>query len=84
MSRSGQWQAALDLLAQMRRIGLVPGVEASSAAITACGEAGRPKEALKLLEDMKQSSMPPNEITYNAAMTACAKSYQVGLVLKLN
>jgi len=78
VSRSGQWQAALDLLAQMSKIGLIPGVEASSAAITACGEAGQPKEALKLLDDMKQqSSTPPNEITYNAAMTACAKSYQV-------
>lgn len=84
VSRSGQWQAALDLLAQMRRLGLVPGVEAYSAAVTACGEAGRPEEALRLLAEMKHSAeqsgsrgTAPNEITYNAAITACAKAYQV-------
>ena len=51
-ARSGQWQRALGLLAEMVAAGLRPNVNTFSAAVAACGNAGQWERALALLDQV--------------------------------
>jgi pentatricopeptide repeat protein len=69
--KGGQWETAVDLLAEMRARGIEPDVITYSATISACEKGGQWEKAVELFEEMRARGIVPNVITYNATIEAC-------------
>jgi len=74
--KGAQWERALALLAEMKRLGIEPNIFSYSAAISACEKGAQWRRALALLEEMQTRGLAPNVITYSAAISACARGSQ--------
>ncbi|EWM23818.1 pentatricopeptide repeat-containing protein chloroplastic, partial [Nannochloropsis gaditana] len=72
-----EWRQALQVLQEMRRVGLVPNVVNHNTVMDAIAEAGEAGEALALLKQMKVSRVPADKRTYTAAIKAMIKSADV-------
>ena len=68
--RASRWEPALELLADIRRLGPLSSSNYRSA-IIACERGGEPLPALWLLDEMLEKGMEPDEATYNSAVGAC-------------
>eukprot|EP00930_Biecheleria_cincta_P033903 TRINITY_DN23469_c0_g1_i1.p1 TRINITY_DN23469_c0_g1~~TRINITY_DN23469_c0_g1_i1.p1 ORF type:complete len:584 (-),score=86.44 TRINITY_DN23469_c0_g1_i1:249-2000(-) len=79
--KSGQWQAALSVLAMMSSFRVAPDSFTYRVAISACGK--RWQESLGLFNGMQELVMDVTVRAYNAAISACAKDAQWQHVLSL-
>ena len=70
---AGEWEKALELLAEMPSMGVPPNVVAYTAAVAACGRGGQPARALGLLREMEEEGVNPNLQCYNTLLWAVAK-----------
>lgn len=70
------WQQTQELLKCMEDDGVRRDSFTYSAAMGACGMAGRWREAMGLIKTMKGDGIQPNKQVYTSAITACAKSRQ--------
>jgi len=79
------WRKALDLLDQMKKVGVKADAITYSSAIIACGSAGRWKESLQLVKIMQEGgpTTRPNRIAYTNAITACGRSGEYEHALEL-
>ena len=82
-ARAAQWQAALQVLADMDEAGLVPDVFCFSSAITACEKDSQWQMSLQLLSSMLSAEVVPNVISFNASISSCEKggTWQKALLL---
>jgi len=67
------WEHALFLLDQMRKVGHSLNTVVCTSAIAACAAAAKMDEALALFDMMEEKGIRRNVYTYNAAISACAK-----------
>ncbi|CAJ1347817.1 unnamed protein product, partial [Effrenium voratum] len=68
----GAWEQALDLLQDLRRLGLLSTLS-FNAAISACARTFRWDLALLLWEDLASCGLQPDLITYSSLISACEK-----------
>ncbi|CAJ1420432.1 unnamed protein product [Effrenium voratum] len=68
----GAWEQALDLLQDLRRLGLLSTLS-FNAAISACARTFRWDLALLLREDLASCGLQPDLITYSSLISACEK-----------
>ena len=73
-AKARRWKDACQLLSEMQRLGIQPGVKAYTATVSACAKCGQQTKALHLLAEMQAQGIQPNVITYTAAISACEKS----------
>lgn len=83
LTKTGDWQAALEIMSKMRVNGIHPNEFTYNQAITACGNGGQWRWAIYLLKAMSTSGVKPNVISYNAAIAACGVGDQPELALVL-
>ncbi|OLQ09846.1 Pentatricopeptide repeat-containing protein, chloroplastic [Symbiodinium microadriaticum] len=68
-----QWQAAIEVLAGICFLSIVPTVYSFSAAITACEKGFQWELSILLLSKMVAARVIPNLISFSAAISACEK-----------
>jgi len=84
LTKSGQWQEALQLFASMNKYcGTKSNVYCHNAAMSACRKGKRWKLALDILGNMKRDELHPDVISYSTAISACEKSGKVDEALSL-
>ncbi|CAE8596114.1 unnamed protein product [Polarella glacialis] len=85
--KGGQWQLAMELLAEMPEKRISPNEVSYNAAISACEKGREWQLALGLLAQMSEVKVAPNRISFHAAISACGKaSYwqmAVGLLCRM-
>lgn len=69
---TGMWEKALFLLEEMRRAGprTQPNVKSYTAAIAACGRAGKWEQALQLHSKLVEEGLSPDPASFNAVISA--------------
>merc|ERR1712196_622881 len=82
-AEGGLWTEALDLLDEMRSMGMQPDVVSYSAAIRAMETSSLWEGALAFLFEMSVQGVAPNEISYDITINACSKGQQWGTALAL-
>ena len=81
--KAGQWEHALQLLANMSAEAVNPSTISYNAAISACAKPGEWEVALALLAVMSETGLPCDEITFNCVSNACEKAGRWQLALEL-
>ena len=71
--KEGQWQEALNIIAEMREQGHSLGTFSYNAAIDACGKAKHVGRALELFDELVQVGNVPDAVTYTALIDACGR-----------
>ena len=74
--KSGQWEAAEQVLKEMKAVGVQPDVITHSALISAYEKGGQWERAKATFEEMKAAGMKPTVITYSALISAYEMSNQ--------
>ena len=82
-ARAQQWEAGLQLLADIVASKIVPSVYSCSAALTACEKGLQWQLALRLLTQMSTVRTAPNLFSYNATISACEKNAEWQMALSL-
>ena len=72
--KEGQWQDALQIIAEMREQGVILGTVSYNAAIDACGKAKQVGRALELLDEIVLVGNQPDAVTYTALIDACGRA----------
>ncbi|CAE6909993.1 unnamed protein product [Symbiodinium sp. CCMP2592] len=69
--KGGQWQKALDLLAEMPESGVTPNIISYNAAISACAGCARWQRASALFDAACAAGPTPTVVSYSAILSAC-------------
>eukprot|EP00448_Togula_jolla_P042456 CAMPEP_0170569692 /NCGR_PEP_ID=MMETSP0224-20130122/698_1 /TAXON_ID=285029 /ORGANISM="Togula jolla, Strain CCCM 725" /LENGTH=433 /DNA_ID=CAMNT_0010891891 /DNA_START=176 /DNA_END=1474 /DNA_ORIENTATION=+ len=67
----GDWQTALEVLADMPALGVYPNETSYYVAITACRRGGNWQKACDLLEEMFNKDMDPDVLCFTAVIASC-------------
>lgn len=72
----GDWEGALETIADMRNTGVTPDATSYHVALTACRRGGAGSKAVELLDEMwaKAKNPDPDSRCYSAAVAACRAS----------
>lgn len=63
------WKPALELLQEIRSVGLRPSTQTYNRAISACVKAGQFNQAMSLLQEMEDYGVSADLVTYNTVGT---------------
>eukprot|EP00931_Biecheleriopsis_adriatica_P050474 TRINITY_DN29228_c0_g1_i1.p1 TRINITY_DN29228_c0_g1~~TRINITY_DN29228_c0_g1_i1.p1 ORF type:complete len:460 (-),score=89.40 TRINITY_DN29228_c0_g1_i1:2-1354(-) len=80
---TGDWEAALESLQDMRMLGVPPDVTSYFAAICACRRGGAWQKALELVEEMWKKDLEPDVECYCHAIRACREAGEEAEAQKL-
>ena len=82
-AKSTEWQAALQLFADLDLKGFQATVVTYNSAINACAQAANWRSAMLLLKNLDGTGLQANIISYSTAITSCEKAgqWQVAVVL---
>jgi pentatricopeptide repeat protein len=83
-AKVGEWQRALDVLAEAERAPLHdPNVFTYTSAMDACRRAGQATAAVQVLRRMQERGVRANTVTFNTALNACAatRDWQLALTV---
>ena len=72
--KEGQWQDALNIIAEMRAAGHSLGTVSYNAAIDACGKAKQVNRALELFDELVGAGNQPDAVTFTALIDACGRA----------
>ena len=75
-AKRGQWEHALEMLAEAKRKGIEADAITYNSVINACAQGGQWERALEMLAEAKREGIEANAITYNSVINACAKGGQ--------
>ncbi|CAE8636052.1 unnamed protein product [Polarella glacialis] len=75
MEKGKLWKQALQLLADMRQMGVPPDVISLNTTMGVCGRAGFWEISLRLLAEVRASA-PPSVKSFGAAISACGRNSQ--------
>ncbi|CAE7488648.1 unnamed protein product [Symbiodinium natans] len=81
--RSGNWERALALLAEMELQSFRPDLIAISVAISVCEKMGRWEAALDLLWELPQRRFRADVVAYSSAVSSCSKAANWPAALQL-
>ena len=83
LNRGKRFDAALDVFAAQKALGVERNAVNYNAAMVANVKAEKPEEALKLFDEMREIWHEPSVISFNVAMGACARAGDGARALKL-
>ena len=72
--KEGQWQDALNIIAETRAAGQSLGTVSYNAAIDACGKAKQVNRALELFDELVGAGNQPDAVTFTALIDACGRA----------
>jgi pentatricopeptide repeat protein len=81
--KAGEWEKALELLAETKANGIEPTFDMYFAIIMTCQQAGEYRMPRELLQEMEAKGIEPDQAIYNSAIRACKKNSKCGPAIKL-